>query len=95
MTEERKVESVKVSIISPIKKGGMDSVIFSKAPELDKNSAEYKAMGESFDKQFGEKTDLKFLEEKTKRLDAKFKVLQDCTREAESSNCDMLLFKKV
>lgn len=88
-------EEVKPGTTSPAKKLGTDSTYLGKSPELDKNSAEYKQIGENFDKQFGDKTDLKFLEEKTKRLDSKFKVLQDFTREAESSNCDMLLFKNV
>ena len=82
------------STMPPMKKHSSDSCI-SKPGELDKSSAEYKLIGEKFDKQFGEKTDLKFLEDVSKRLDNKFKVLADFTKETENSSCDMLLFKNV
>jgi len=80
---------------TPVKRALPDPSFAQKSPELDKSSAEYKALGEKFDKQFGEKTDLKFLEELAKRLDNRFKVLSDFTKEAELSGCDMLLFKNV
>jgi hypothetical protein len=48
-----------------------------------------------FDKQNGQQLDLKYLEEKTKILDTKFKVLAEFAKEAENTNCDMLLFKNV
>ena len=64
-------------------------------PVFDRNSPEYKRIAEKFDKQGGEKIDMKVLEEKAKQLDNKFKLLADFTREAETSNCDMLLFKNV
>ena len=83
------------SLITPPKREGGDSSYIPKSPELDKSSAEYKALGDKFDKQFGEKADLKFLEEVSKRLDNKFKVLSDFTKEAETTGCDMLLFKNV
>jgi hypothetical protein len=80
---------------TPVKRPLPDPSFVQKSPELDKSSSEYKALGEKFDKQFGEKTDLKFLEELAKRLDSKFKVLADFTKESEMSGCDMLLFKNV
>lgn len=63
--------------------------------QLDKDSSDYKAYGERFDKQFGDKIDINYMEEISKRLDNKFQVLVDFTRESEASNCDLLLFKNV
>ena len=80
-------EESKTPVKAPI------SSVYVDSPAVDRNSAEYKALGEKFDKQFGEKMDPKYLEEVSKKLDTKFKVLAQFTKEAESSNCDMLLFK--
>lgn len=63
--------------------------------KLDKDSSDYKAYGERFDKQFGDKIDIEFMENISRRLDNKFQVLVDFTRESEASNCDILLFKNV
>lgn len=58
---------------------------------LDKDSSEYKMYGENFEKQY--KIDIDELEKISANLDNKFQVLVNFTRYAESSNCDMLLFK--
>jgi hypothetical protein len=63
--------------------------------KLDKDSSDYKAYGERFDKQFCDKIDIEFMENISRRLDNKFQVLVDFTRESEASNCDILLFKNV
>lgn len=67
----------------------------SKVPEMDKSSEEYKKMVEKFDSQFGNEINVNFLEAMSRRLDNKFQVLVDFTRESEKSNCDILLFKNV
>jgi len=64
-------------------------------PSLEKESLERRAYGETFDKQFGDKIDIEFMENISRRLDNKFQVLVDFTRESEASNCDILLFKNV
>lgn len=63
--------------------------------KLDKDSSEYKALGEHFDKKYGGKIDIEFMENISRRLDNKFQVLVEFTRESETSNCDILLFKNV
>lgn len=70
-----------------------DSSIVSSG-DIDRNSSEYKGIAEKFDK-FGEKLDVKSLEEKAKQLDNKFKILADFAQEGENSGCDMMLFKNV
>lgn len=67
----------------------------TKGAELDRSSEEYKKLAAKFDTQFGSKIDVKFLEDMSRRLDNKFQVLVDFTRESEKSNCDILLFKNV
>lgn len=66
-----------------------------KTPEIDKNSDDYKKYVKSFDSQFKNDIDIKYLENLSRRLDNKFQVLVDFTKESESSNCDILLFKNV
>jgi hypothetical protein len=89
MTEHKEESKTPVKGTAPI------SSVYVDSPGVDRTSAEYKALGERFDKQFGDKLDPKYLEEVSKKLDTKFKVLAQFTKEAESSNCDMLLFKTV
>ncbi len=74
---------------------GKESAYLSKSPELDKSSSEYKAVGDKFDKQFAEKIDLKYLEDVSRRLDNRFKVLVEFSQEVEASGTDMALFKNV
>lgn len=59
---------------------GKDSIVDSK----------YDSM---FEKKFAEKFSIEELEEFSKRLDDRFNVLIEFTRESERSNCDILLFK--
>lgn len=64
-------------------------------PAIDKTSSEYRGYGEAFDKCFGDKINIDMLESISRKLDNKFQVLVDFTRESEASNCDILLFKNV
>jgi len=66
-----------------------------KANELDNSSDNYKKMVAKFDAQFGDQINIEFLENMSRKLDNKFQVLVDFTRESERSNCDILLFKNV
>jgi len=66
-----------------------------KAAAMDKDSSEYRQYAEAFDKRFGDKIDIDLLESISRKLDNKFQVLADFTRESEASNCDILLFKNV
>jgi hypothetical protein len=78
-----------------MKKNKTDSGITPKPNDIDKSSDEYKQLAAKFDAQFGDKIDVEFLESMSRRLDNKFQVLVDFTRESERSNCDILLFKNV
>jgi len=75
-------------------KKGKTTATTTKQP-LEKDSSEYRAYGEKFDRQFSDKIDIEFMENISRRLDNKFQVLVDFTRESEASNCDILLFKNV
>lgn len=89
MTEERK------SAVDSIRRSAYDSGYLSKTPEIDKSSAEYRAVVEKFDKQFGDKLDIRLLEDISKRLDSRFKILGDYAKETEQPNCDLTLFRAV
>ena len=90
MTEERKSVT-----ITSVRRSAYDSGYLGRTPEIDKTSAEYKAVVEKFDKQFGDKLEIRALEEISKKLDMRFKVLGDYARETEQQNCDMSYFHEV
>lgn len=93
MQEERKstVESIRKSAY----RSSYDSGYLSRTPEIDKSSAEYRAVVEKFDRQFGDKLDIRLLEDISKRLDSRFKILADYAKETEQPNCDLTLFRSV
>jgi hypothetical protein len=89
MMEERK------SSVESVRRSAYDSGYLSKTPEIDKSSPEYRAVVEKFDRQFGDKLDIRLLEDISKRLDSRFKILADYARETEQPHCDLTLFRAV